>query len=58
MTRNAAIKLAIDTMRKYARDYYGWEAKFHPDKKDKYDEYHEAMKILESLKDGKRGENE
>ena len=58
MTTNAKIKLAVDAIRKYARDLYGWEAKFHPEKKAKYDEYQEVIKWLESLKDRKADKDE
>ena len=51
MTKNSAINLAIKALRRFARDYYGWEAKFHPDKRAEYDKYMQAIKLLEGLKD-------
>jgi hypothetical protein len=58
MTRNAAIKLAIQALRRYTQEHYGNGSKYRPDNKPEYDKYQQAIAILESLKDGKRGENE
>ena len=53
MTKTAMLSMAIKIIKIHARDYYGWEAKFHPDKKDKYDQLMEICKFLEGLKDTK-----
>jgi hypothetical protein len=58
MTRNAAIKLAVQALRRYIQAYYGNGSKYYPENKPEYDKYQQAIAILESLKDGKRGENE
>jgi hypothetical protein len=53
MTRNAAINLAIKTLRRWSREYYGWEAKYKPEARAEYDKFMEAIRILESLKEEK-----
>ncbi len=54
MTKNAAIKLAITALRRYVQEHYGNGSKYHEDKREEYNKYQEAIKILESLKDGKQ----
>jgi hypothetical protein len=52
MTKNEAIKIAIKAVRKYATEHYGWDAKFHEDKKREWDKYMETIHVLETIKDG------
>jgi hypothetical protein len=58
MTKNAAIKLAIKSMERVCHENYTHSAsaarygfQFGINAKKKYDEIHEAIKILEGLKE-------
>ena len=46
------IELAIKAIRSYAQEHYGWDAKYHPEAMNKYQELMEAVKILKKLRDG------
>jgi hypothetical protein len=53
MTKNEKIRVAIKAIRKYAQEHYGWDAKFHEDKRREWDKHMEVIHWLESLKDGR-----
>jgi hypothetical protein len=42
--------MAIKAIRKYMQDYYGWDAKYHEDKKKIWDELVEVIAWLEEIK--------
>ena len=50
MTYTAIINLAIKAIQSYANEHYGWDAKIHPEAKEKYDALMEAINILKGLK--------
>jgi hypothetical protein len=52
MTKNAALSMAIRTMKKII-EYYGWDEKHIFNEKDirLWNKYKDAIKILEGLKD-------
>ena len=54
MTYTAIINLAIKAVQSYANEHYGWDAKIHPEAREKYDALMEAIKILEGLKGKKK----
>lgn len=51
MTRNGALDLAIRLLRKYAREYYGHDAKHKPEHRAEYDKIFQCITILEGLKE-------
>ena len=53
MTKNAAINLAVKILKRWAVEYYGWDANHKPEAKKKWDDIVEAITILESLKEAK-----
>ena len=53
MNKNKAIAMAIEAIRRFASEHYGWSAKYHPDQKIKWDKWMDAIKVLEELRDGK-----
>ena len=54
MTRLAAINLAIKTLRRWSREYFGWDAKYKPEARAEYDKYMQAIEILEAMKEEKK----
>ena len=52
MTKNTAIKMAIEAIRRLANDLYGNGSKYHPDKKMRWDKWQDAIVVLEKLRDG------
>jgi hypothetical protein len=53
VTQNEKIRIAVKAIRKYAQEHFGWDAKFHEDKKHEWDNHMEVIHWLESLKDGR-----
>jgi hypothetical protein len=53
MTKNAAIKLAIQALRRYTQIRYGNGSKYDPENKEDYDKYQQAIEILKGLMEGK-----
>jgi hypothetical protein len=51
MTKNKAIAMAIEAIRRLANDLYGIDSKYHPDQKVRWDKWQQAIKILEELRD-------
>ena len=55
MTQNEKIKVAIKAIRSYAQEHYGWDAKFHEDKRELWDKHMEVIHWLETLKEERKG---
>ncbi len=52
MTEHAKRKLAAKAIRNYAREHYGWDAKYYPEKRELFDALMEMADKLENNRNG------
>ena len=53
MTHNEKVKKTKDVVKRWAIEMYGFDAKFNPEKKAKWDELMEIVRWLDTLKEGR-----
>ena len=53
MTRNKALAMGIEAIKRLANDLYGKGSKYQPDKRVNWERWQEAIKKLEELRDEK-----